>query len=71
MTAFFIFLGGCIVGIIMSLIWRKRSRPDGFLFVDYSEPGKVTYHFEINNVYNSGRKKDLKIHVQSDTNLSR
>lgn len=71
MTAVVIFLGGCVIGIIISFVWGKQSRPDGVLFVDYSEPGKVTYHFEINNVYDSGQKKDLKIHVQNNTSLSR
>lgn len=63
-------MAGAIVGGIASSIryWMKRT--SGTLRIDHSNPEKDIYRFEVDNLNNISKKKEIVLKIDNHANLS-
>jgi hypothetical protein len=61
---------GAIIGGLASSIryWRKRT--SGTLRIDHSNPEKDIYRFEVNEIENLSRKKEIILKIDNNADLS-
>ena len=70
MDEILLLLAGAAVGGIASSIryWRKRTA--GTLRIDHSNPEKDIYRFEVDDLDNISKKKEIILKIDNNANLS-
>lgn len=70
MEEFLLLMAGAIVGGVASSIryWTKRT--SGTLRIDHSNPEKDIYRFEVDEIENLSKKKEIILKIDNHANLS-
>lgn len=61
---------GLIIGIVIGLAIKSMHTCNGVLLIDHSDPKKDTYRFCINNLNALSGKKEIRLKINHDANLS-
>jgi hypothetical protein len=63
-------LGGIVIGLIIAVIFAKVRTIHGILRIDYSDPEKDRYRFDIDNLDILPKKKRIVLKVDANADLS-
>ena len=61
---------GVVVGTLICMVVRFIQTGTGVLRIDHSDPEKDVYRLEIDNLDKISKKKELRVHVDNNADLS-
>lgn len=61
---------GVLIGILISIIFNKMRKTHGVLKIDHSNPEKDVYRFEIENLDNISKMREITLLIDHKADLS-
>jgi len=61
---------GGVLGFVLGVLIARKTKPDGILRIDHTNPEKDTYRFEIDEIDKLSNKRYIRLKVDNNANLS-